>query len=56
MAFLFVISFSIALPIMCRFIHTLCIEPMDIVGSLNTVANKQGLNYTFDDVVKGVDE
>lgn len=56
MVFLFIISFSIAMPIMCRFIHTLCIEPMNIVGSLNAVANKQSLNYTFDDVVKAYND
>ncbi|MCR5308794.1 MAG: TIGR01906 family membrane protein [Bacilli bacterium] len=52
-AFIFVISFSIALPIFCRFIHTLCIKPMGIVESLNEYT---GLNYTFDDVVEGYNE
>lgn len=51
--FLFVISFSIALPIMCRFIHTLCIKPMHIVEDLNAGTNS---NYTFDDVVEAYNE
>ena len=51
--FNFAISFSIALPIFCRFIHTLCIKPMGIVESLNEYT---GLNYTFDDVVEGYNE
>ena len=47
--FLFIISFSIALPILCRFIHTLCIKPMNIVENLNAYT---GENFTYEDVVE----
>ena len=51
--FIFVISFSIAIPIFCRFIHTLCIKPLGIVEFLNYYT---GYNYTFEDVVEGYNE
>lgn len=54
--FFFIVSFSIAMPIMCRFIHTFCIEPMGIVDKLNSYAIKDGITYTFDDVVKAYND
>ena len=51
--FLFIISLAISLPILCRFIHTLCIEPMHIVENLN---NYTGKSYTYDDVVEAYNE
>lgn len=51
--FFFIISLAISLPILCRFIHTLCIEPMHIVETLN---NYTGQNYTYDDVVEAYNE
>lgn len=51
--FFFVISLAISLPILCRFIHTLCIKPMHIVETLNTAT---GQNYTYDDVVQAYNE
>ncbi len=51
--FFFIISLSISIPILCRFIHTICIEPMHMVESLN---NQSGLNYTFDDVVEAYNQ
>ena len=51
--FFFIISLSISLPILCRFIHTLCIEPMHIVENLNEWT---GRNYTYEDVVEAYNE
>ena len=51
--FFFVISLSISLPILCRFIHTICIEPMHIVENLNSYT---GQNYTYEDVVEAYNE
>lgn len=51
--FFFVISLSISLPILCRFIHTLCIKPMNIVENLNSFT---GQNYTYEDVVEAYNE
>ena len=51
--FFFVISLSISLPILCRFMHTLCIKPLGIVESLNSYT---GENYTYEDVVQAYNE
>ena len=51
--FFFIISLSISLPILCRFIHTLCIKPMGIVEELNAFT---GQSYTYDDVVEAYNE
>ena len=51
--FFFIISLAISLPILCRFIHTLCIEPMNIVETLNTYTHE---DYTKDDVIEAFDD
>ena len=51
--FLFIVTLSISIPIFCRFIHTLCIEPFHMVEELNSCS---GQNYTFDDVVEAYNQ
>lgn len=45
---LFIVSFSISVPINCRFIYYLCIGPMKIVETVNA---NTGLSYSFEDIV-----
>lgn len=51
--FFFIISFSINVPIYFRPLHTMCINPMNIVGDLNDFT---GESYTFNDVVRAYND